>query len=93
MFIGVIIAELLLKDALNIKERRNIVSSLINKLRANFNVSCADISEELFYNKATIAIATVANKKSAVEKFMDNIYNFMSKNYTIEILNIERQIL
>ncbi|OSS42729.1 hypothetical protein DESAMIL20_349 [Desulfurella amilsii] len=93
MFIGVIIIELLLKDAFNIKDRRNILSSIINKIRGQYNASIADISEEILYNKATIAISTVANSKSAVEKFMDKVYNFISNNYSIEILHIERQIL
>ena len=93
MFIGIIIVELLLKDAFNIKDRRNILSSIIDKLRANYNVSVADVSEEILYNKATLAIATVSNKKSLTEKFMDNIYNFILNNYLIEILHIERQIL
>lgn len=93
MFIGVIVIELLLIDAFNIKDRRNILSSIINKIRANYNASIADVSEEIFYNKATIAISTVANKKSAVEKFMDKIYNFISNNNSVEILHTERQIL
>ncbi|MGC8790372.1 MAG: DUF503 domain-containing protein [Desulfurella sp.] len=93
LFIGILIVELLLKDAFNIKDRRNIISSIINKLRANYNVSVADVSEKILYNKATLAIATVSNKKSATEKFMDNIYNFILNNYLIEILHIERQIL
>lgn len=93
MFIGVLIVELLLKDAINIKDRRNVLTSLIQKLRSKFNVSVADVSEELLYNKATVAIGTIANKKNAVENFLDKISKFISNNYSIEILNIERQIL
>lgn len=93
MFIGILIVELLLKDAINIKDRRNVLTSFMQKLRANFNVSVADVSEELLYNKATVAISTIANKKKVVENFLDKIDKFISNNYAIEILNIERQIL
>ncbi|MGC9257612.1 DUF503 domain-containing protein [Desulfurella sp.] len=87
------IVDLLIKDAMNIKDRRNVLASIIQKLRSNFNVSVADVSKELLYNKATLAITTIANKKNVVENFLDKISNFISKNYSIEILNIERQIL
>jgi len=93
LFIGVLVVEILIKDAFNIKERRNILSSLTQKLRMNFNVSVADVSEDIHYNKATIAISTVANERSIVESFLNRIYNYLLKNYSIEILNTERQIL
>ncbi len=93
MFIGVLIIELLIKDSFNIKDRRNVLSSIIQKLRLNFNVSVADVSKDMLYNKATIAISTISNKRSTVENFLNKIYNFIMKNHTVEILNIERQIL
>jgi uncharacterized protein YlxP (DUF503 family) len=51
--------EISIEHAQSLKDRRQVVRSLKDKLRHGFNVSVAEMDETPAWNRATIAIAAV----------------------------------
>lgn len=61
MPISVLTLELGIEHAHSLKDRRQVVRSIKDKLRNGFNVSVAEMDDALLWNRATLGIAAVSN--------------------------------
>jgi hypothetical protein len=52
--------ELAIEHAQSLKDRRQVVRSLKDKLRHGFNISVAELDEALVWNRATLGIAAIS---------------------------------
>jgi len=60
MPIATLTLELSIEHAQSLKDRRQVVRSLKEKLRHGFNVSVAELDEAVVWNRATIGIAAIS---------------------------------
>lgn len=61
MPVALLTLEISIEHAHSLKDRRQVVRSLKDKLRHGFNVSVSELDESLVYNRATIGIAAVSS--------------------------------
>ncbi len=61
MPIGVLTLELGIEHAQSIKDRRQAVRSLKDRLRHGFNVSVAELDEAMVWNRATLGVAAISS--------------------------------
>ncbi|HWZ52417.1 MAG TPA: DUF503 domain-containing protein [Granulicella sp.] len=60
MPIGKILLELDIPHAHSLKDRRQVVRSLKDKLRRHFNVSVAELDEALAYNRVSLGLVAIS---------------------------------
>jgi hypothetical protein len=53
--------ELHIEHAQSLKDRRQVVRSLKDKLRHGFNISVAEMDDSTVWNRATIGVAALSN--------------------------------
>ena len=63
MPVAQLILELAIEHAQSLKDRRQVVRSLKDKLRHGFNISVAELDEALVWNRATIGVAAVNSSR------------------------------
>lgn len=56
--------ELAIEHAHSLKDRRQAVRSLKEKLRHSFNISIAELDDALVWNRATLGIAAISSSPS-----------------------------
>ncbi|HEX5283930.1 MAG TPA: DUF503 domain-containing protein [Bryocella sp.] len=56
--------ELAIEHAQSLKDRRQVVRSLKEKLRHSFNISVAELDDAMIWNRATLGIAAISNSPS-----------------------------
>jgi uncharacterized protein YlxP (DUF503 family) len=56
--------ELAIEHAQSLKDRRQAVRSLKDKLRHSFNISIAELDDALVWNRATLGVAAISNSSS-----------------------------
>jgi uncharacterized protein YlxP (DUF503 family) len=64
MPVGKLILEIAIPHAQSLKDRRQIVRSLKDKLRHAFNASVAELDEGLVWNRATLGIACISGSNA-----------------------------
>lgn len=64
MPVATLTLELSIEHAQSLKDRRQAVRSLKDKLRHSFNVSVAELDEALVWNRATLGVAAISNSSS-----------------------------
>lgn len=64
MPVAMLTLEISIEHAQSLKDRRQAVRSLKDKLRHGFNISVAELDEALVWNRATIGVAAISNSSS-----------------------------
>ena len=94
MFIGVLRITLDIDEAYNLKERRNVVRSLKDKISARFNAAVAELEEgEAVYNRAQIGIATVSNEYKHADSQVQQILAFIEKHGEYVLFDVEEEVI
>ena len=70
---GVLTLELRMEQAHSLKEKRHVVKSLKDRLRAKFNVSVAEIDDQDLHNSSVIAVAVVSSSRDFAAKVLEAV--------------------
>jgi uncharacterized protein len=91
--VGVLTAELALPGAQSLKDKRQVLRSIKDKLTNEFNISLAEVGYLDSWQRSTLAAAVVANEQSfadqvlaAVARKLDGNPNFFVTSLQIEFL-------
>lgn len=71
--IGVLTLELRLAEAHSLKDKRQTVKSLKDRLRSKFNVAVAEIDYLDLWQRALISAVTVSNARVHAEQVLQNV--------------------
>ena len=75
MPIAFLTLELHIEAAQSLKDRRQVVRSLKDKLRNSFNISVAELDNAELWNRATIGIVSVSPSRDYVDGLMKKVEN------------------
>ena len=65
--------EIRIEGAHSLKDKRQVVRSLKDKIRSNFNVSVAEIEESPLWQRATIGIVGISGSRDYLEGLFQNV--------------------
>ncbi len=96
MPVATIIVELEIPHAHSLKERRQAVRSIKDRLRGGFNISITELDEGLVWNRATLGIAAISNSRTylvgqceAIERAVHGCSNQLG----VEVSDVYAEIL
>jgi uncharacterized protein len=96
MPIAKLTVELLIPHAQSLKDRRQVVRSLKDKLRHGFNVSVAELDDANLWNRATLGIAAISGSNAYLTgqmKELDDAINRLTNTLGAEIVDSYVEIL
>ena len=65
--------ELRIEHAQSLKDKRQVVRSLKDKLRAHFNVATAELNPSSLWNQATVGVVSVSDSRDYLDGLMKNV--------------------
>jgi uncharacterized protein len=65
--------ELHIEGAQSLKDKRQVVRSLKDRLRAGFNVSVAELDSSGLWNRATIGVVSVSDSRDYLDGLMNKV--------------------
>jgi len=71
MVVGVLRLTLHIEGAASLKDKRQVVRKVVDRLRSRFNVSVAEVGDNDIWQRARIGISAVANDHSFVNEVLD----------------------
>ena len=87
MVVGTLKIEFLLTDNRSLKGKRKVVKSMIDKVRARFNVSIAEIGSNDKWQKIELGISSVGNDGRHVDSSLNHILSFLESLYLAQIVD------
>ena len=71
--IGVLTLEIVLQNAQSLKDKRQVVKSLKDRLRSKFNVAVAEIDYQDLWQRSVVAAVTVSADRVFAEKLLQSV--------------------
>jgi uncharacterized protein YlxP (DUF503 family) len=65
--------ELRIEHAQSLKDKRQVVRSLKDRLRVHFNVAVAEIEASNIWNQATVGVVSVSDSRDYLDGLMKNV--------------------
>ena len=93
MIIGLCTIELYLPNGHSLKEKRQILLSLKDRLRDKFNVSVAEVGDHELWQKAVLGIACIANEGGHVNRVLDQAVNLVRSMPAVELVQCRIEML
>ncbi len=78
MFVGVLRLTLHLPDPGSLKSKRHLLRSAIDRVKAKFNVSIAEVAENDLWQKSVVGVAAVGNDHAFVNETLDKVADFVA---------------
>ena len=71
--VALLTLELRIEYAQSLKDKRQVVRSLKDKLRAHFNVATAELNPSNLWNQATVGVVSVSDSRDYLDGLMKNV--------------------
>lgn len=92
MFVGMCRLDLLLSECNSLKDKRQVIRSLIERLKSRFNISIAEVGYLDLLIRSEIGFAVVSNETRHLESLMGKVVNFIEFDGRVQIVSIHKEI-
>lgn len=93
MVVGVCRVSLIIHDNDSLKGKRQVIKSIVEKVRNKFNISIAEVGENDIWQRAELGLTAVGNDRAFINSVMDKALNFIEGLHTAEIINHEIELI
>lgn len=93
VIVGLCTIELYVPDSRSLKDKRQVLLGLKDRLRDKFNVSVAEVDGHELWQRAVIGLACVANEGRHVNQVLDQAQNLIRSNPAVEIVRSRVEML
>jgi uncharacterized protein YlxP (DUF503 family) len=73
MPVGLLTLELHIPDAQSLKDKRQVIRSLKDKLRRQFNVAVAELDHHDLWQRSVVGVVTLSNEERHVQESLQQV--------------------
>lgn len=92
MVIGVLTVELFFAGATSLKDKRKVLKSTLDKIKARFNVSVAEVDKQEAWQFSVIGVAMVSNENGHVYQTLAAVARFIEGMREVEAIKINTEV-
>jgi uncharacterized protein YlxP (DUF503 family) len=89
MKVGSLLVRLRLRESRSLKDKRQVVQSIKERLRQRFNVAVAEVDSQDKLQIAVLGFATVANDAGQVRSLLQGIVDVLRRHPVAEFIDFE----
>jgi uncharacterized protein len=93
MWVAVMRLDLLVPGSRSLKDRRQAVKSLKERLRHRYDIACAEVGDLENWNRASLGISAVSNDKPVLQDIVSEIARYAQNDPNVLITNVEQEIV
>lgn len=91
--VGLLTLELFIPEAGSLKQKRSVLKSMLEGMRARFNVSAAEVEHMDLWQRATVAVACVSNSQQFANRVLDSVVDWVESNPRVNVSRVELEFL
>jgi uncharacterized protein YlxP (DUF503 family) len=93
MVVGLCTVELFIAESRSLKDKRQVLHSLKDRLHGKFNISVAEVDGQDLWQKAVLALACVANEGQHVNQVLEQALNVIKGVPVVEVVRAQLELL
>ncbi len=90
--VAILILEIHIPGKTSLKAKRQVIKSLVQRLRNKYNVSVSEIGSQDLWQKSELGIAAVCYNGSGADSITGTIINFIEEENGIDIITARTEI-
>ncbi len=91
--VGLMTVELYIGGCRSLKEKRQVLQSLMARLRSEFNLAIAEVDHHDMHQRACLAIACVGNRTEHVNRMLDIVLERLAGETRISLIESQIEVL
>ncbi len=80
MIVGLLEGHLDVPGARSLKDKRQVLKGLKDRIRENFNVSVAEVDHQEVWQSAVLGVAIISTDKQYANQVLSQVINFIERN-------------
>ncbi len=92
MVVGVLRLTLVVPGARSLKDKRQALRRIVDRVRARYNVSIAEVGENDVWQRALLGVTAVANEHAFVNEVLDKVVRDVESLAVAHLVNREMEI-
>lgn len=93
MHIGAVTVQIEIAGADSLKDKRQVVKSLLERVRGKFNVSAAEVDQLDIWRRATLGFAVVSNDTGFIDQVIEKLMDTIEAEPRCVVLDYQRENL
>lgn len=93
MVVGLCTVELFIADSQSLKDKRQVLHGLKDRLRNKFNLSVAEVDGQDLWQKSVLAMVCVASEGRFVSQVMEQALNVIKSMPLVEVTRTQQELL
>ncbi|MCL4498677.1 MAG: DUF503 domain-containing protein [Chloroflexi bacterium] len=93
MIVGILTVDLSVPGSNSLKDKRQVIKSVLSLIRNKFNVSAAEIDHLDSHRRAELAFACISNDQALVNRMLDKILDYIRSNPMCEVVDSDLQFV
>lgn len=89
MVVGTLEVRLLVRDSRSLKDKRQVVRSVVDRLRSQFHVAATEVDHLDDHRQVTLGVAALGHEPAAVRGLLQTIQEALRKHPVAEYLGGE----
>lgn len=93
MVVGVCTVELFISGSQSLKDKRQVVHGLRDRLREKFNLSVAEVDGQDLWQKAVVGMACISNESRHANQVLEQALNLIKSMPAVEVIRTQLELL
>jgi len=93
MVVGVITLDLQVTDSQSLKDKRQVIKSLLDGIRHKLNVSAAELGALDSWQRSVIGASCISNEQSAANTVLNHVLAMIERNPRVVVENVSVDFL
>jgi uncharacterized protein len=93
MPIGLLTLEIHIPDARSLKDKRQVLRSLKDRLRGRFNVAIAELDHQDTWQRSQVGIVSLSNDEAHLEQSLQAVFDEAERVLGRDLIGHEREII
>jgi uncharacterized protein YlxP (DUF503 family) len=93
MHVGTLEVRLLIRESRSLKDKRQVVRSIMDRLRNGFNVSVAEVDARDHRQLAVLGVAMVSDEAGHVKGALEQIANALRRHPVAEFVDCQSSVV
>ena len=92
MHVGALQVRLHVRESRSLKDKRQVVKSILDRLRNGFNVAAAEVGARDDHQLVVLGVAAIGDEAAGVKRVLDQIADALRKHPIAEFCGCEQSI-
>ncbi|MBM4083855.1 MAG: DUF503 domain-containing protein [Planctomycetes bacterium] len=93
MHVGILQVKLAIRDAHSLKDKRQVIKSLKDRIRNQFNVSVAEVDAQDAHQSAVLGMAMAGSDRRYMDGALNQVVNFVRSCPLVELVDFSVEVL